>query len=161
MNLMIKRIVFAILIIINCIVIFNFSAQNSEKSSETSGVVVNRVVDTITTVNKTAKKESLKDKVTFFVRKSAHFLIYTLLGVWLICFVNTFSITARKSLLVCVILGMLYAISDEIHQSFIGGRSAELRDVCIDTCGVLFGSFIALGLHRIAKNISKKIFKTE
>ena len=78
MNVRIKRIIFSILIIINCIVIFKFSSQDSEKSNETSGVVVNRVVNTISTVNKKVKKESIKDTVTFMVRKCAHFSIYCL-----------------------------------------------------------------------------------
>ena len=60
MNIKIKRIIFSILIIINCIVIFNFSAQDSEKSSESSGVVVNRVVNTISTVNKKVKRKISK-----------------------------------------------------------------------------------------------------
>ena len=34
---------------------------------------------------------------------------------------------------------MLYSISDEIHQIFVPGRSCELLDVFIDTCGSLIG----------------------
>ena len=37
----------------------------------------------------------------------------------------------------CVILGvgcsLLYAISDEFHQSFVDGRTATLIDVVVDT----------------------------
>lgn len=161
MNHMIKRAIFAILIIINCIVIFNFSAQDSKKSTATSDVVVDRVVNTITTVNKKAKRESLKDWVTFCVRKSAHFIVYTSLGVWLMCLVNTFSISTKKRILICVIIGMVYATSDEIHQYFVGGRSAEIRDVCIDTCGVLFGIVIAICIGKLIREIGRKVSKTE
>ena len=35
--------------------------------------------------------------------------------------------------------GFLYAVSDEIHQIFVPGRSGEPRDVLIDTSGVLIG----------------------
>lgn len=141
----IKRIIFAILIIINCIVIFCFSSQNSENSSKQSDVVVERVVTTITNVNKKAKKDSsLKDKVTFYVRKTAHFSIYTLLGIWLMNEANTFDISKKRRFAICLIFGCLYAISDEFHQSFISGRSREIRDVCIDTCGVLFGCILVI-----------------
>ena len=47
MNIQFKRIIYGILIIINCIVIFNFSAQNAEKSSKTSNVIVNKIVTNI------------------------------------------------------------------------------------------------------------------
>lgn len=159
MNLKIKRIIFGILIIINCVAIFNFSAQDSDKSSKTSGVIVEKVVDKVEKVNKKTKRETLKEKVTFFVRKSAHFSIYTLLGIWLICFVGTYNCSTKSKILICVMLGFAYAISDEVHQQYISGRSCELRDVCIDTCGVLFGNLIAIGTKKITTKIAKKINK--
>lgn len=149
MNIKIKRVIFAILVIINCIIIFNFSSQNSEKSNESSGVVVNRVVNTISTVNKNVKKESIKDTVTFIVRKCAHFSIYTLLGIWLMNLANTFNISTKRKILICILFGILYASSDEFHQSFVSGRSPEVRDVCIDTCGVLFGNILVIIFGRI------------
>ena len=36
-------------------------------------------------------------------------------------------------------IGALYAVSDEIHQIFVPGRSCELRDILIDSAGVLVG----------------------
>lgn len=155
MNVRIKRIIFSILIIINCIVIFKFSSQDSEKSNETSGVVVNRVVNTISTVNKKVKKESIKDTVTFMVRKCAHFSIYTLLGIWLMNLTNTFDISTKRKILMCVLFGILYASSDEFHQSFVGGRSPEVRDVCIDTCGVLFGNILVIIFSKIISVIKR------
>ena len=152
MNLKIKRIIFSILVIINCIVIFNFSAQNAEKSSATSGVIVDKVVNTISSVNKKVKKSDLKSQITFIVRKCAHFSIYTLLGIWLMNISNTFEIPIWKKLLICVTFGLLYAVSDEFHQHFVGGRSPEVRDVCIDTCGVLFGSFLVIIFEKIMQS---------
>ena len=155
MNIKIKRIIFSILVIINCIVIFNFSAQDSEKSNESSGIVVNRVVNTISTVNKKVKKENIKDTVTFIVRKCAHFSIYTLLGIWLMNLANTFDISTKRKILMCVLFGILYASSDEFHQSFVGGRSPEVRDVCIDTCGVLFGNILVIIFGKIISVIKR------
>ena len=153
MNIKIKRILFAVLIIINCIVIFNFSAQDSEKSSETSGVIVNRVVNTISSVNKKVKKETLRDVVSFYTRKTAHFSIYALLGIWLMNEANTFDISNRRKIFISVIFGLLYALSDEFHQNFVSGRSPEIRDVCIDTCGVLFGTIVAIIINKIVYKI--------
>ncbi|MBR2744206.1 MAG: VanZ family protein [Clostridia bacterium] len=153
---MLKRAIFAILIIINCIVIFVFSSENSTKSNQTSGVVVERVVTTISKVNKKVKKETLRDKVTFYVRKTAHFSIYTLLGVWLMNEANTFDISTKRKIILCIVFGALYAITDEFHQSFVSGRSMEIRDMCIDTCGVLFGCLLVMLAGKVINLIKSK-----
>lgn len=157
MNINIKRIIFVILIILNCIAIFIFSAQNAEKSSKTSGVIVNKVVDTVVNVNKKVKKESLKDSITFYVRKLAHFSIYTLLGIWLLNEMNTFKVSTLKRTIICLVFGAIYAVTDEFHQSFVSGRSQEIRDVCIDTCGVLFGCILVLATGKIIDMIKRKL----
>ena len=36
-------------------------------------------------------------------------------------------------------IGVLYAVTDEVHQYFVPGRSCELRDALIDACGVAAG----------------------
>ena len=46
---------------------------------------------------------------------------------------------------------MIYAITDEIHQIFVIGRSGEIRDIIIDTCGSTVGI--------LTINIKKKINK--
>lgn len=38
--------------------------------------------------------------------------------------------------------GTLYAVTDEFHQMFVPGRSCEIRDMCIDSCGVATGVLI-------------------
>ena len=70
-------------------------------------------------------------------------------------FANTFNISTRRKLLICVLFGILYASSDEFHQSFVGGRSPEVRDVCIDSCGVLFGNFLVIITGKIISSLKK------
>ena len=49
------------------------------------------------------------------------------------------------------------AVLDEVHQAFVPGRSCELRDVCIDSAGVLLGAaFLLLILHWIQRKKLKK-----
>ena len=38
-----------------------------------------------------------------------------------------------------VAAGVVYAISDEVHQSFVAGREASALDVAIDVVGVVAG----------------------
>ncbi|HSG50218.1 MAG TPA: VanZ family protein [Longimicrobiales bacterium] len=43
-------------------------------------------------------------------------------------------------------VGFLYAVSDEIHQSFVPGRTASLTDLAADAVGLLagYGGYLAL-----------------
>jgi len=65
----------------------------------------------------------------FAVKKSAHMVEYGIL----ICLM----IRARLPWHKAVIYGVVYAISDEIHQSFVTGRTSKLTDVGFDTVGML------------------------
>ncbi len=40
--------------------------------------------------------------------------------------------------------GFLYGASDELHQSFVPGRDAELGDVAADTLGAVLGGAVSL-----------------
>ena len=40
------------------------------------------------------------------------------------------------------ICGTIYAATDEIHQLFVPGRSGQVRDVLIDSCGVFIGVMV-------------------
>jgi VanZ family protein len=44
------------------------------------------------------------------------------------------------------ITGIIYAVSDELHQAFVPGRQAALADIFIDAAGIM----LALGLVRIS-----------
>ena len=51
-----------------------------------------------------------------------------------------------KKLAIAALLTVLYAASDEFHQSFVPGRSAVASDVLVDSCGVIV-ALIALKLR--------------
>ena len=66
----------------------------------------------------------------------------------------------KKRMLISVIIGFLYAVSDEIHQSFIPNRSARIIDVFLDTLGVTNGILIVTIIVFICnhyKNITKEL----
>jgi VanZ family protein len=71
----------------------------------------------------------------------AHIPAYGLLTfLWLNSFSKTedrqFSLVIIISILACMVL---FAISDEIHQSFVPGRSASFIDIVLDVLGILAG----------------------
>ncbi len=135
-----------ILSLIWMVVIFAFSAQNGETSSKTSGKVVDKVAPVVVPnyeklpeKQKTEKKEGL----TYIIRKGSHFSEYALLGL-LLSFSMPFDRMKRLyTSLIAMGICVLYAISDEIHQKFSGGRTAAAVDVLIDSMGALVGVLCA------------------
>ena len=154
MNLKIKRILFGILTIITCIIIFIFSSQNGEKSGLTSRGFVRKIVEItgITNDLNEEEKEEVIENCQFVVRKLAHFSIYAILGINILGFVNTYkNLKLQSQIEITLFSGFLYAVSDEFHQMFSGGRTASPKDVCIDTLGVLFGIGIFLLIKKLIK----------
>lgn len=94
------------------------------------------------------------------IRKIAHFSIYALLGFCIMGCAATYKGSELIKFDINIIISFLYACTDEWHQSFIPGRSAQFSDVCLDTLGALLGIMvilIALWIHEAsAKRSSKK-----
>ena len=67
------------------------------------------------------------------LRKIAHLTEYAVLGALLA------RALARPQLALAILLGALYAATDEVHQHFVRGRHAAWYDVLIDTVGVTIG----------------------
>jgi VanZ family protein len=82
----------------------------------------------------------------FLILKSFHLIEYAFLAILL-----SFAIYKKKFVF---LIAYLYAISDEIHQSFVPGRTSRFRDTLIDLIGILIGVFI---FNKIFPLIKKKI----
>jgi hypothetical protein len=67
--------------------------------------------------------------------KLAHFAAYSVFGFAL----GHAGAYSRLPIAVTVAIGSLYALSDEVHQSFVPGRSTEFGDWLADSIGVLAG----------------------
>lgn len=158
MSLKIQRITFAILTIATFVTIFIFSNQNGSESGSTSREFTKKIIE-ILQLDKNlseSEKENLIENSQFVIRKLAHFTIYTIAGINIYGFVNTYNIKKKNKVLGALLVGVAYAMSDEIHQMFSGDRTPAIRDVMIDSCGVLFGTFIFLIFNRIIKVIKNK-----
>lgn len=154
-----SRIICAIISLACMVTIFMFSREDGEKSSKTSGKVTDTVIDVTVKdyEQKPAKeKKSIREKVSFWVRKTAHFTIYTLLGLMVSLTIGKrkiFSLGTLGALLFC----FMYAVSDEIHQSFTPDRSCEFRDVMIDTSGAALGILISISVMAVIKALNRKL----
>ena len=119
-----------ILVIIWMIVIFLFSSAVGSISSMQSDGVVSILARLI---HYTGDIDILR----IIVRKVAHFTEYLILGILVInaCRYNGVKDMIKLSILICI----LYACTDEIHQLFIPDRAGRIFDVLIDTLGSLTG----------------------
>lgn len=147
-----KRIILIILTIIWMAIIFCFSAQNADKSSNTSGRTIRAIIKIFTNLPQEEQEQKV-EQLQHIVRKTAHFTIYTIGGIILINLIKTY--TQNKTCLYAWGIGTIYAITDEIHQYFVPGRSCQITDVIIDSLGIITGIILVLVSIKILKNNNK------
>lgn len=225
------RILFTTMLILTCIMIFDFSKQNGGTSGSLSRDIMKFIAEIFTKDEQKIVKIISKGEP--ILRKIAHFTVYTSLGVWAMCMMQTYFRKSKKMynnntnniknvnssentknikkinssenannmknansnendnimdvnsvkdyddidnmndydmeaydkimkkrMLISIIIGFLYAISDEIHQSFIPNRSARAIDVFLDTLGATNGVLIIaiiVFIYKHYKNITKEL----
>ena len=148
--------IFGTLSLIIMVQIFLFSAQKAEDSAALSGELAG-FVEKILNSMEWLFGEGFLPWVKTYLRKIAHFVLYTLLGGFIMATLyNTKIKKTTLKITLSALIGLLYSISDEIHQLFINGRSGEVRDVIIDFAGVVTGIAITLLVCKIIQIIAKK-----
>lgn len=136
MKNIIKRKDIAIVAVISWMaLIFYLSNQPASTSSELSGSIVQFFISLVSWLPITVDSHMLH----FLIRKSAHFVAYFILGLLTFHAVQLYKGTNVHTIMMASLIAVVYAISDEFHQTFIPGRSGEMRDVIIDSAGSLIG----------------------
>ena len=148
MTLIIKRIIFGIFIMLWMILIFVLSAQTAPESAELSGGLLDKILNIF---NKKLSDYDvfIIDFMQFIIRKSAHTFLYIVLSILVLVELSLFNV--KREIIFTSIISVLYAISDEIHQYFVPGRSGEIRDVIVDTIGVVIGIIIVKIVRKMYK----------
>lgn len=151
------RIITAVMLVIWMVFISSLSAQNAEKSSKTSGNLIVSVVKAVNPKFKELTPEEQQETVSrfqFTVRKAAHFTAYGILGALaFLTFITYRRLYYKIRLILSALICLLYAISDEIHQLFVPGRSGEVRDVLIDFSGAMLAIIICAAVCRFFPKI--------
>lgn len=158
----ILRGILIVLLALTFTMIFNFSNQDSVESSGVSSKVTIFLTQNIESIQKleTSKREETLDKIETVIRKLAHFSIYTVVGILMMSLMSTYNnIKGKNKILISLIVGFLYASSDEFHQYFIPGRGAMVTDVLIDTLGVSFGIALVLTIKKLYSGILNRQIK--
>lgn len=78
----------------------------------------------------------------FILRKITHILEYAILTFLLFRALVKEKISFIKTLILAVIITFLYSVSDEYHQTFVLGRQGSLKDIGIDSIGILLMAWL-------------------
>lgn len=137
---MIKNKISIILVILWMIFIFVMSSFDATSSSNQS----NFIVDIITSII------NIKDigLLSLIIRKLAHFIEYFILGILVTNFITRYD----KKIIIAILLCIIYATSDEIHQIFVPGRSCQIIDIMIDSLGSIMGIYLYKLITKKCKN---------
>lgn len=147
-------------------IIFYMSHQVAEVSSDMSGSLTLLLMRAVIPNFETFSYElqmGYVGNLEHMIRKCAHMGEYAILGMLMlramyacgnqfvasyvgekksVCNIWCADTKMKKYWLLSWILGTLYAVTDEVHQLFISGRSGQISDVMIDSTGVIIGIFI-------------------
>lgn len=129
-----------LLVILWMIFIFVMSSFDANSSSNQS----NFIVDIITSIINIKDIELL----SLIIRKLAHFIEYFILGILVINFITRYD----KKIIIAILLCIIYATSDEIHQIFVPGRSCQIIDIMIDSLGSIMGIYLYKLITKKCKN---------
>ena len=132
---------FIILTILWICLIFSFSLQSGEESSELSSGFGAWLMEHILSIF--SIENMLPEQIDMFhliLRKCAHFTEFFVLGVLMYLTVAQ-SVAVRKCI-IAFMLCMLVGAMDETLQLFVDGRAGRVIDVLIDSSGSLVGIII-------------------
>lgn len=148
-------------IVANLGMIFMFSNQSGHQSNRISKNIANKIVGEMS--RPSGMQEAVKlEKVNYnaHIRKTAHFFEYFILALLLYITFSFYEANFVKTVFFTFLICLLYAVSDEIHQAFVPGRSAALWDVVIDMCGAV-SSLTLIYLKRKSRENSKYLIGSE
>lgn len=135
-----KAPIYIILTIIWIAIIFSFSLQPGDTSSQISSGFGKWLLD-VFVPGLVGKLESmpteLLERMHFLLRKCAHFSEYFVLGILMRQSILQTGI--RHKLIVAFVGCVMVASIDETIQRFVSGRSGQIADVILDSVGALCG----------------------
>lgn len=140
------RMVLLVLIVIWAFFVFHMSHQQGSESSGASQKITSLFF----------KAEKQIEKLEPIIRKIAHFSEYAIGGALFISLFLTYEWTHKKQMIISILIGVWYAILDEIHQLFVPERSGNIIDVGIDSLGIIFGVCFIMLLYKIYEKNHKK-----
>ena len=144
-----KRVLYWGITLVLMILIFSFSAKNGTSSAGMSIGYAKELARILSflgffQIHSNADLMMHAEAVHTFVRKTAHFTEYAVLGFFTYKAVSCDVKDRKKAVLMAQLISTGYASTDEIHQMFVPGREGKVFDVMIDSCGAFCGIMVSL-----------------
>lgn len=151
-----KTVVFTVLLVLTVVwmmVIFGFSSSNAEDSTVQSNRITEFLVRIFVPGYDELTEEQMQELVLQYdgtVRKLAHFAFYAILGA-LSCATATTQPFMNVEKYYCLPLisvstSIVFALSDEYHQTFVDGRAGQVKDIIIDSAGIVCGTVVMIAV---------------
>ncbi|MCL2225451.1 MAG: VanZ family protein [Defluviitaleaceae bacterium] len=134
----IRKIIWPVLSVLVALGIFISSAMTGEVSGYASMTIAGWVRYILPV------SDSTLAVMHFFVRKTAHFVVYFVLA---FCVAHSFKFyvhSFRKLLLLAWGIASVYGVTDEIHQYFVPGRVMAISDMLINAAGAFVGAAVVV-----------------
>ena len=135
--------------------LFWLSSRPAELSNGDSGIITSAIVNFLDTLGVKGSINSEDVTLTVLVRKGAHFVGYLALTLLILNALsatgkisNRFALPYAKLAILAAAIAILYAIGDELHQSFVPGRAMRLGDVLINSAASFAATLLYLRFKR-------------
>jgi len=148
------RFITVVLIVVNLVFIWCNSSKVSKESDKTSKKLATSVAEIVVEDYENLSRPQQNKHVARLnikIRSMGHFMEFVPLGFLLFMLaVTLFDFREKKLLNVfafCLVfslcLSALFALSDEIHQLFVKGRTFQAEDILTDTLGAFSGCIVS------------------
>ncbi|WP_214627191.1 VanZ family protein [Paenibacillus agaridevorans] len=135
-------------------VIIGFSNQQASDSNALSSGLSDAIATTIRVMLPGLELDA--GELNRVVRKLAHGLIYLVLGMLVLGTLTKLGVRGGRGVAITLLVCVLFAVSDELHQLFVSGRSGQASDVIIDSIGASIGILLFKGAARIGASLGRE-----
>lgn len=136
---MLKKNIYLKLSILVMILIFIMSSIPINTSDKISKDIVISIFEFS---NRSLENNNLLNSLNYIIRKLAHIFSYMILSILLYMHFLKQNISMKKTIRLVMVISIIFAISDEFHQTYVPGRMGQFGDVLRDTIGILIGILI-------------------
>ncbi|MCC8150993.1 MAG: VanZ family protein [Lachnospiraceae bacterium] len=146
-----------ILPVLAAILIFYFSAQPGEESSQLSNGVVLKLLDLLSRWNPSLDPAEFLERMSTPVRKAAHITEYLIFYITLLSAYHVTGFRRLRWICSSVLTAFLYACTDEMNQFFVDRRAGRFTDVLIDCSGIAVLSVVLIFVNFYRRNKEKSL----
>lgn len=154
-----ERFMAAIPMLCMMILIFLFSAKTATESDGTSIPIAQAFLNIFQRLfgHMDVDSYEIALRVTnVLIRKAAHVTEYGILTIFVSFYIWVRGHRGKVFFLITLLISVGYAVTDEVHQIFVPGRSGRITDVLIDSVGCILGVLLFLLIRHLIKNRSLK-----